>query len=464
MREYELVIDEAFTNGLNPLDSVPMNAQLLAECIGMRCGEVGLEAYDELTNPLPSTLDLHYNWPFPQFIKGEGYNLLIVRDAINAVDEIYEISNDHATATLVMDVQELLWGQGTIMEVADFGNYALLVNGVVIVFRNVAAGSWNISNSLATIPLMRTICNLNGQAVGGCVTSDWYDCDETYYVWSKIGSADFTPEQDNEAGYRRDLFGGEVLHTKVLGNRAVGYSTKGISFITPVNEPATTMGFAAVYDVGPVNRGAVGGNLIRHIYVGSDYRLREVTAEGVKRLGYRNYMSQLAGEDIIISYNELTGDFYIGNSDKTYLFANNKLSEITQHPSAVWTQNGSAYLLPDTVDDTYPMIATVPFDIGYKGLKTITVIESNAFSVSGPEAGVDYSYDLESWGTGTYKPVNKVGVASVNTTAAIFKFKLRFEELLDSFTLNYLKVRYKMSDLRSIRGVHAPPPRGQANA
>ena len=78
------------------------------------------------------------------------------------------------------------------------------------------------------------------------------------------------------------------------------------------------------------------GNLNRQIYVGKDLVIREVTEQGVKKLGFKHLMDELDddGEDIIVRYDKAREDFYIGNSTKTYLLSLYGMSEVLQHPSA----------------------------------------------------------------------------------------------------------------------------------
>jgi hypothetical protein len=461
MREFELVIDEALTKGLSPLKMTPFNSQFLQECLGFRLGKGGLELYEEKENPLPVALDLVYSWPFPQFITGEGYNLLIVRDdVVNHEDVIYTVSDDHLTVTHVFSVDTLTFGQGTLMEVADFGEYAMMVNGVARIFWNVL-GAWNASVATVTIPLMKTICNFKGQAVGGGVTSAWHDCDETFYIWSKIGDMDFTPDDYNLAGYRRCPFGGNVYHTRRLGDNVIGYSSKGITKIFPVSSPASTFGFQELDDVGLINQGAMNGDINKQVYVGEDYILRMITEKGIVELGYENYMQELSGEDIVVTYDKKYKDFYIGNSTKTYLLSPNGLTEIPQHPSAVWRRNSNTYMLPATVDNYKNLITSQPFDMGYAGQKTIFSMETDLLLAFNPEVAVDYYNNPTTYGTTSFKSLNNQNSASIIASGNAFAFTLRFDPLYDNSRISYIKARYKMTDMRGIRGVYAPPPRGQ---
>ena len=463
MREYEWNIDKALTKGLSP-EPMPINAEFLSQCLGFRCGKARLEAHVLLADPIPVTVDKYYNWPFPQFIVGERYNILVIRDLISLWDAIYLVSADHATVTSVFNIDVATYGTGTLMEIADFGEYIFMTNGVLMIIWDVVLGAWSAVPVSAIIPMMKTVCNFKGQAVGGNVSSVWYDCDETFYVWSKIGSMDFVPEQGNEAGYRRCPYGGVVKHVKRLDEFVVGYSSKGITLLMPVGEPATTYGFKEVCDVGIINQGAMNGNFSRHIFVGEDYIVREVTKESVKELGYKSFMEQLVGnEDIIVSYDPHTKDFYIGNSTKTFLLSPYGMTEVHQHPSTVWRSNNQSHMLPETVDSRLPIITSEPIDMGYAGQKTIASIESDVAVVNEPEGGVDYTNNLNLWGLATYKPINDQGIVAITASGNAFRVSLRFADIYNNTRISYIKARFKMTDLRGMRGVYAPPTsfRGQ---
>lgn len=467
MREFELVIDEALKKGLSPEFILPTNSQFLYRCLGFRCGKAGIEPHVALENPLPITIDMHYNWPFPRYITGELYNILVVRDLVNHEDAVYALSDDHITVTPVFAVDELTFGVGTLMEVADFGEYAMMVNGVIRIYWNIA-GAWNVSVATATIPLMRTICNFKGQAIGGGITSAWHDCDETFIIWSKIGEMDFTPDLRNEAGYRRDPFGGNVLHVRRLGDSAIVYSSKGITKMSPVVSPVTTFGFEEMHDIGIINQGALACALDKHVFVGEDYEVKIVGNVGqlsyrlgVMSLGYSHYIEELAGEDIIVSYDPGTGDFYIGNSQKTFLLSSQGMTEVKQHPSTVWRRNNKSYMLPAAEDSNSSYICSEIFDMGYRGQKTIFEMETDAHPVEDIELGVDYSNDLINWGTEYYKVANNMGIATVIASGNAFRFRARFGTIYDSTRMGYVRARYKMTDLKGIRGVYAPSPRGQ---
>lgn len=457
MREFELVVDEALRNGLSPFYTTPFNTQYLKEFLGFRLGGLGPEKYELGENPLTGLAPLLYSWPFPQFISGERYKFLIVRDSVvNHQDVVYLIDDDYTTATHIFSIEQLLFGQGTLMEVADFGEYAFMTNGVIMIFWDPAINGWDKVTASSVIPMMRTVCNFKGQLVGGNVVSDWHDCDEKFYVWSKIGQMDFTPDKYNLAGYRRDPYGGEVYHVRRLDDVVVGYSSKGIILLSPTSSPVPTFGFTELDDVGLINQGAINGSLREQVYVGRDRKLRRITKQGIEVLDYRYYMEQLG--EIIVSYN---GDFYIGDDEKTFLLTKQGLSEIPQHPSAVWGDLYETYMIPDTSDDYVMTIATHPFNMGLAGQKTIFTVETDLSMGYKPRVAVDYYLNQLEYATSRYVPLNNQNAASIIVGGNAFGLRLKFDPDYDGMAISYIKARYKMTDLRSIRGVYAPPPRGQ---
>ena len=78
MREFEVIIDDALRAGLRPDRRMPRDYQVLTECLGFRIGEGGLEGIESFSDPIPATVDMLYSWPFPQFLVGENYRILII--------------------------------------------------------------------------------------------------------------------------------------------------------------------------------------------------------------------------------------------------------------------------------------------------------------------------------------------------------------------------------------------------
>jgi len=447
MREFELIIDEELKRGLRTEKVTSSGNRGLWGCLGFRCGTHWLEGYTHLDHHIGGPFEISYSWPFPQFIFQDRHRILVIRDDLTSRDIVYSVNDDYSVMTQLFALNHGIYGIGTLMEVADFGEYIFMTNGVAMIHYE-PIGGWQVDTVIPTIPMMRTVCNFKGQLIGGCVLSDWHGCNDSYLVWSKIGNVDFTPGRSNEAGYRRHPHGGEVYHVRRLGDFVVAYSNKGIVQMFPVKEPAPTFGFNELLDVGLANRGAMSGSKNEHVFVSSDYYLYRVTEKGLEKLGYQEYMEELTVGEIIVCYDAKKGDFFIGDREKTYLLSKQGLTEIPQHPSAVWSDQGGTYILPDTVDSYEPLIITEIVDMGYRGLKTIFEVEASALLTLGAMVSVSWTNDLMVWGDTPWLQCNPQGVAYPIISGADFLLNLKFTMVGDFSTVNYIKARYKMTDLR----------------
>ena len=99
-------------------------------------------------------------------------------------------------------------------------------------------------------------------------------------------------------------------------------------------------------------------------------------------------------------------------------------------------------------------------DFGQRGLKTVDHLDVGIdYTPTGDEdftIGVDTKYDRdESFREGGWTRVNKQGLGYLGKTAADFRVKAKVSDYRDgSPKLDSLKVRYKIVDKRSIRGLY----------
>ena len=87
-------------------------------------------------------------------------------------------------------------------------------------------------------------------------------------------------------------------------------------------------------------------------------------------------------------------------------------------------------------------------------------MEADASFTFNPKVTVGWLNAMEVWGYGGSVPLNTEGIAVSITSGNNFVIMMKFEYVMSSLSLTYIKVRYKMTDLRGIRGVYAPPLRG----
>lgn len=482
MREFEFIIDEALKKGLRNSKKVSRNKQILTECSGFRIGSEGIEAAEIINYPFPSALEVSYSWPFPQFLQGEKHKILIVRDDFNMEDVVYSIGNIYNTVTKVFAIDELSFGKGNLMELADFGKYAFMTNGVIMLYWDPIIDDWQESTSLNNIPMMKTVCNFKGQLIGGNIVSDWYDCDETFIVWGRIGEANLIPERKNEAGFRRDPFGGKVHHVRRLGDDVIIYSSKGITRMFPVQSPAATFGFEELLSIGIRNQGAVSGSIAEHLFVdkgGSIWRIDK--GAKLTYLGYEEYTREFATDDdeyyideygdraeassnVIVNYDNLNFDFYICNNAKGFLKSPYGMARVHKSMSSIWYDRrllGTRQ--PNLLINLEHSIVSEVFNMGYGGNKTIFSVESGLHGVGDAEVAIDWRASIESPFQRTdWIPLNDLGIATIIISGMEFRLCFRAKSLTNfSSSLDYFKVRWKMTDLRGLRGVYAAPPRGQ---
>jgi hypothetical protein len=482
MREFEFTIEEALKKGLRSNKKAVRNKQVLVDCYGFRIGSEGVEVPEVTNYPFPASLAMYYSWPFPQFLQGDKHKILVVRDTFNMEDVVYSIGNTYEDITRVFSIDELTFGKGGLMELADFGKYAFMTNGVIMLYWDPTINDWQEVTSHTNIPMMRTICNFKGQMIGGNVVSDWLGCDETYILWSNIGEANFTPGMRNEAGFRKEPFGGKVLHVRRLGDDVIVYSTNGITRMFPVQDPAPTFGFKEIHNIGIRNSGAVSGNVNEHLFVdkgGSVWKLdggpkltylgyEEFTREFYEE-GGEYYIDEYgdrseASPEVIVSYDNLNSDFYICNNLLGFVKSPYGLSRLYKSMSSIWYDRrllGTKH--PDTIENLRHGIVSEVFNFGYAGGKTIFSIESGLNGATNSEVAIDWRTNIESDFQRTdWVPLNDSGIASLIIQGIEFRLCFRAEAMKSySSNLDYFKVRWKMTDLRGLRGVYAAPPRGQ---
>ena len=414
------------------------------------------------------------NWPYPQLLIGGTYQTIALRqpDVNGGQFIIMNVPEDSFVPEIVAEVRDDDYGSDyTPWEMADFGAYTMLTNGQAVVFYSTASGTFQVSNTLTTVPLARSICSFNNaQLVGGGVTSSWYDCDETYLFWSQIGNINCTPDRKNTAGYRRPRRGGTIYKVLQLEGMVLGYTSKEIVALVPVIEPAPTFRMEQVLPLGLCGRGAVGGNEHVHVCVDKAGVLWRIRPKQVERLGYAEYMTQLTAANIRISMNEVdstdntVGEFYITDGTKGFLLTPQGLTEIYQFPTGVGVVNGVLLAIMKEDDDVSAKVVSDTIDFGFRPSKTIGVMELGVTAGIGDTVEGSYYFknDIRAsdFSQTAWSVANANGVVSQKISGTDFRFAVRSDNFED-FYIDSIKVRWKMTDMRSIRGVYSPPPRGQ---
>ena len=251
----------------------------------------------------------------------------------------------------------------------------------------------------------------------------------------------------------------------------------------PVQSPTASFGFEEIHTIGIRNQGAVNGNVNEHLFVDKGGHVWRID-RGAKLtyLGYEEFMREFSTDEngeyyadeygdraeaspsVIVSYDNLNSDFYICNDIKGFLKSPNGMTEIHNSMSSIWYDKRLLGIKrPSLLEDTEFTLVSEVFNMGYGGSKTIFSIESGLSGTNEAEIAIDWRVDVEtSFQRTDWKPLNNLGIASIVISGGEFRLCFRAKSLTTySFDLDYFKIRWKMTDLRGLRGVYAAPPRGQ---
>lgn len=465
MNEFELIIDDAYKAGLRRYEKSPVNFEALVECFNAKPGEVGLEPYEPFT-ALPIETPDDYDgvdqpWPFPQLISSERYAFIVYRDTGDQKETMYLINSDWSL-TQIAEFTILDYGSfGGYWEIADFGTFVLLMNGVAMVYYDTLTSAWkygSISNDdpYSEVPVAKTLCNFRGQVVAGNFTDmpagDWWGGFGTEFVgWSRIGEVSFNQDLRNEAGYRPTLQG-DVVRVVPMRDLVVVYSEKGVGVIEPVTAPAATFGYIEIL---PINVSAAGGGLDRQILIDDAGNMWSFSSgKKIEELGYKEFMSQLT--DPIVVHHPDREEIYISDDEKCYVLTRYGLGECHQLVKSIGKVNGSIYATFDDTEDVEYRTKTHHFDMGLRGQKTTFVLEHGLVSEYLSMADVEWRHNISTdFSSSGLKPLNFQGVSSNRIAGVEFRVLTKSANYL-GVQQGYTKVRWKMTDLRSLRGVYRP--------
>lgn len=451
MREFEVLFQDGLRTGLRRHHRNPRNTQALVECFNLRVAESGLEPF--VRYPVPfSTVPLF--WPFPQLVQTGYRTWLVERNEEQSLFRFYKIEDDGSLTELAL-VDDSVYGVDyQRWSAADFGRHCLMGNGKAYVVLQGDTQTVFVTGATTTLPLARSVCAFRGQLILGGITSPWYDCNESYVAWSKIGQIDCTLDASSEAGYTIMPGGGIVYKVLPLGKSVLVYSDTEIAQLTPIVEPVPSFGVEQLAPIGLCSPHAVDGSLSEHVFVdlsGWVWRLR--AGGNLERLGYMEFMIRLDPAKLVVTRDPLTGDYFISDGARTFLLTEQGLSEVGQHV-------GSLALLPGgpvaTGQDSYDYearITTDTFDFGFRSLKMLTTIEVGADGLAPLRVGVDYRGPRDKEFTRLMdEEVNEMGWATKFVQGTDFRVRVRSANAEQTF-IDYLKIRWKMTDLRSVRGI-----------
>lgn len=453
MKEFSFKLQKEILNGLRESHVSSRNSGSLIDCMNILPMDQNLLAYEAAT----SLFDDEYlfdvippiSWPFPQMYLGQTHSLLCFQTKIFSIDTSVSSWN----VVKVYDFgSEPSWDEDNTWHFAPFYDMIVLSNGVKMLWYNPHNSTWEQITGTLTRPVMSTICAFNGQLVGGNFTSTYYDTDNTFLGWSKIGYYDHTIDESNVAGYAPMPFKEEVRKVMPFNNSIIVY---GDSAIIAARPNGVNFEIKPLTKYGIMSRDAIFGNEDYQIFIDESGWLRQITPDfQIKRLGYQEFFSPMTdGYPVII--NDSTEDrHYISDGTNNFILTQYGLGKGYQSiVSGEYIQGDFVGNIKrdDTPDEEY-RIQTDIFDIGYRGQKTIESIDVGSDQATSCYVSIDYRYKAtDGWSTTREVICNDEGVAHLRCAGLEFRFNLRFVDYED-VNLDYVNVKYKATDRRYVRG------------
>jgi len=411
------------------------------------------------------------NWPYPKLFFTDYYIMAVAVKGDNLA--LYDMTNSGNVWTATERVDFGVKSAITNVDVAGFNTYAVIVvnkGATKAVYEKNYSTKAVTLTAVTTIPGGNSCCNHNGRLVIGGLYSTgapWSGLTACSVAWGDIGSNVMLPgivsgTSDLTAGYAKmpwdENGNGQVFKVLGLGDQFMVYGDRGIAALRQIvvaDKPAINTNHLG--KIGVISNYAVNGNDNIHGFVDRDYDWNIVTSEGIKKLGYRNYMSLLTGT-ISVTYEESNNRFYI--SDGTYSFVYNGIGMYSTHQcvSSIGRYKNILTGFVKTNADTKIRIETSPFDVGIQDMKTIEsvetgmVYETTADKILTGKVLTKYDYKGD-FTSADYITLNDRGIFTQKTTGREFKILLEADyEAEATFRFNSLKAKVKFSDKRNSRG------------
>jgi hypothetical protein len=390
-------------------------------------------------------------WKYPQTFITNTHRIVMCENVANTAD---------ASWTVTEQVDELT--AGTRWDIADFGRYVLLTNGQQYVYTSINISdvlSWTSASSLTATPLCKCIDNFKGQLIGGNVQGSWHSCGEGHLIWSNIGDISCTPNKQNEAGFTKIPWEGEVFRVARCGDFWIAYCENGVLKMTPVATPVATFKMEEKMEIGLLTRDCFAGGYFHHCFIDAHKNVW-VWDKGrePERLGYSEYIETLTAADIIIEYDKLREEYYITDgANGCFLLSSFGMTEVYQYPSTVFAAGTTTYgQIYDASSNTYFLATTDVLDNNLRAFKHIEAVGVGGQNTATMQVAVDWKNDTR---TATYtrsawKQINETGFAYPGVTAVDYRIAV-YAAAFANVYLDYISTRIKLVDKRAIRGAYS---------
>jgi hypothetical protein len=481
-------------HGIRVEASNPKNKGFSLTCKNMRAHKWGLEGYIPNYNSLPKivygggSLDLSYDWPFPQVFHTDTGLWIGKRDGLYKATVVLGVW----TATKIASTS-CTWP----WTVANSPLFPVFANGEYLVYYDYGSTAWICYDGTSAhgtlwnhnwLPPMSTLFHYGQILTVGALKAGGTVSQSRILRWSEIGAFRFLGNTanplTNDSGYwYAPVDNNEIiLRAMSLGKNIILYGTFSTYVLQFAETPAPTYSFRLLKNVGIANPIAVGGDNKKHLMIDRNSNLWKIEANdlekvGLEYIGYSDALKSLqtiiepiTGAGIVsILYNETEQEWYISDGqhggfvyreagltqvDKMFTgiinLVNAATTETTAYrymgaaPLGLFASTGSGVLLyqSDILDQDMSALKTIETVEILGTLPTDAIIEVMIET----RATRDVAFRATKWVT-----CNRSGACSPIVSGTEMRVNVRMSTWQNA-TIEGLRLWWKVIDRRYIRG------------
>lgn len=516
MRGFSVSIyDDYLAKGLRPDFRSNRRKGFLEEAYNVKVNKEGLVPYIPVIMPFSQgTLEAHnisFNWPQPQLYKGYKETFLLDRTRIFKVFpdytlseyEVYDYYDQSSPGNIlpgnqwqVVDLHDAYFFHNGTSSVFHTGRERMLGEGEKMFVVNavrIQAGcyfrgrTWigGFDDSFYWTPDWETFWNDWSTRLPSSISYNIKDLSPNFVWWSTIGGGDtlFIFDQGlgesgnisstygssepiifdyllrNECGWMPMPWQGRVLTMKPLGDGVMVYGEGGCTLLLPQQGIVGSNNFEELSD-GLHNAGAVGGDDREHVFMDNTGCLWYINRSyEVVRLGYREYMNDMVGNEVIISFDKNEREWYISDGYKAFIYTKGGLTEHSQIVTSVINSDGGVlgFCMDESAMDKSMKVKTGVVDFGGTGIKTLESVhvhgETTDVYAGNMKAFAEVRYEQRGgFEKGDDVEVSDEGFARLDMSANDFKVGIKSDDFRYS-KIEDLILNYKLSDRRFRRNL-----------
>jgi hypothetical protein len=207
--------------------------------------------------------------------------------------------------------------------------------------------------------------------------------------------------QQNQIGFQRMHWQGEVVVVKALDNAVVVYGPNNVTALVPFG---VTFSTRELLNTGVCGRGAVGGDEQEHVFVDKSGVLYRIGADLlVTRLDYSAYLSAAKTENPVVSFDPVDREFYVSTNSRAYLLTGNGLVQLPFKVTGLYEYAGDLKGVKTAFDGmTGVRMVSWQTDLGTRSIKNVVGVHVGTRIPANVTVALQYRTDAAAaWKTTT---------------------------------------------------------------